>query len=265
MAPRLVRWFLQGRGGEARFRNTQEAAWALMALWDYARIMEREPPDFEAGVWLGGRRLVSARFRGHAVAEQRARVPMARLLRLAGAAARDLTIAKRGAGTLYYVARLRYSPLVLPRAARDHGLSVTRQVAVLDAGGAPVSPPRAPRLGDTLMVTLKVRTAEARRYVVIEDPLPAGVEALDATLATGSRAFGAWRQWANASPHDHRELRDDRALFFVDHMRAGAHTHRYMARVTSAGSFAAPPARAEEMYTPEVYGHTGARRVTFAP
>ena len=194
-----------------------------------------------------------------------ARIKMADLLRLAGSAARDLVIAREGKGTLYYVARLRYAPLELPRQPRDHGFKVRRQVVLLDAGGAPALPARPPKLGETVLVTLTVWSNEARRYVVVEDPLPAGLEALDASLATGSRGFGAWKQWSGVSRHDHRELRDDRVLFFRDVMQPGTLTYRYLAKVTSPGSFVAPPARAEEMYTPEVYGHTSSERVTFAP
>ena len=264
MVPRLVRWFLLGRK-QARFRNTQEAAWALLGFWDYARLREKVVPDFQAGVWLGRKRLLSAQFKGHSSAENLAKIPMADLLRLAGSAAKELVIAKEGAGTLYYVARLRYAPKELPRAPKDHGFTVRKQVTLLDAGGAPVKPARPPKLGETVLVTLTVNSGETRRYVVVEDPLPAGLEALDSTLATGSRAFGSWNQWAGVSSHDHRELRDDRVLFFRDLMQPGTLTYRYLARVSSAGSFIAPPARAEEMYTPEVYGHTGATRVTFAP
>ena len=260
MIPRLVRWFLLGRK-QARFRNTQEAAWALLAFWDYARILEKQVPDFEAGVWLGQRRLISTRFAGHSVKPVLTRLQMAHLMEGAGTA-RRLVIAKRGKGTLYYVARLRYAPRALPSKAKDHGFSVERRVTVLDRGGRSLS--RAPRLGDTVLITLKVHSTEARRYVVVEDPMPAGLEALDATLSTGSRSFGAWSAWSDSSYWDHRELRDDRVLFFRDHMQPGKLTYRYLARVTTPGEFVKPPARAEEMYTPEVYGYTAAARVTFA-
>jgi uncharacterized protein YfaS (alpha-2-macroglobulin family) len=33
----------------------------------------------------------------------------------------------------------------------------------------------------------------------------------------------------------------------------------------TAGEFVVPPARIEEMYAPEVYGRTGATRVTITP
>ncbi len=262
MVPRLTRWFLLGRK-QARFRNTQEAAWALLALWDYARVREREVPDFEAGVWLGDERLVRAEFRGRSLKPVLAKRTMEALQRAARGAARDLVIGKRGKGTLYYVARLRFARRALPAAARDHGFAVRKRIEVLDKAGKPLATQRPPQLGDTLRVTLEVEANEARRYVVVEDPLPAGLEAIDVTLATGARTFGGVDAWLESSGWDHRELRDDRVLFFRDLMQPGKLVYRYLARVSFPGEFLAPPPRAEEMYTPEVFGHAASGRVRY--
>jgi hypothetical protein len=264
LIPKLVRWFLQGRP-QARFRNTQEAAWALMAFWDFAEIREQAVPDFEAGLWLGGARVVRARFKGRSVKPVRRKVPMADLMRVAGRAARGLVVAKRGQGTLYYVARLRYARKELPRKPRDHGLAVKKSVQVLDNAGRPLARQRPPRLGDTVLVTLRVTVPEARRYLVVDDPLPAGMEPIDTTLATSSRQGTSQLGWRQTSRYDHRELRDDRALFFRDLAQPGTLTYRYLARITSSGRFLAPPARAAEMYNPEIFGHNASRVVTYRP
>ena len=262
MIPRLVAWFLQGRQ-TARFRNTQEAAWALMALWDYARIIEKDVPDFEAGVWMGGKRILSARFSGRSLQPRDERIPMEQLLAVAGRTAQDMVIAKRGTGILYYVARLRYARTRLPETSRNHGFEVRRTFQIMDPAGKPISNRRKPRFGDTVLVTIEVDAKEARRYVVVEDPLPAGLEALDTTLATASRTFGARSIWDGMSYFDHRELRDDRVTFFRDHMQPGTHRYSYLARVTSSGDFITPPTKAEEMYNPEVFGHTPSRVASF--
>ncbi len=262
MITRLVRWFLVGRA-QARFRNTQEAAWALMAFWDFAEIREKTVPDFEAGVWLGKSRVVTARFRGRSVKPVTRKIPMRELLRVAGRAARALVVAKRGKGTLYYVARLRYARRQLPRAPRDHGFAVRKQIQVLDRAGRPLRHARAPRLGDTVLVTLRVTSTQARRYVVVDDPLPAGMEPIDTSLAnTGTHGVGAI-DWRTTSFYDHRELRDDRALFFRNFVQPGTLVFRYLARITSPGRYLAPPSRAEEMYNPEIFGHTATRQVHY--
>ena len=61
---------------------------------------------------------------------------------------------------------------------------------------------------------------------------------------------------------DHHELREDRAVFFVDLLYPGRYTLRYLARVVSAGETVAPAARIEEMYHPERWGTTEAVRVS---
>ncbi|MCA9667974.1 MAG: hypothetical protein KC503_20390 [Myxococcales bacterium] len=260
LIPRIVRWFVGGRK-QARFRNTQEAAWSLLSMWDYARVHEKDVPDFEAGVWLGRRRVVRATFGGRELAPRVSKLAMKALVAIAGEKAQRLLIAKRGRGTLYYTARLRYARKQLPLAPRRHGFSVEKRVIVLDKAGRPLSPQRAPRLGDTVAVVLEVGAAGPRRYVVIDDPLPAGLEAIDTSLHTAS-TFGV-SALPRSAAYSHRELRDDRVVFFYDHMATRRVTFAYLARVSSAGSFIVPPTKAEEMYTPEVFGHTAAESVRF--
>ncbi len=71
----------------------------------------------------------------------------------------------------------------------------------------------------------------------------------DDRLARGTALLPSWFR---------QELRDDRALFFVDHMVAGMYHYRYLARATTIGRFVLPATRAESMYQPEVFGRTGA-------
>jgi uncharacterized protein YfaS (alpha-2-macroglobulin family) len=120
-----------------------------------------------------------------------------------------------------------------------------------------------------VLVDLIVAAPSLRHFVAIEDPLPAGLEAVDTQLATTSAdlnleaqaaAAGAASPGAEsrfASSWYRQELRDDRVLFFVDHMPAGIYHYRYLARATSLGHFVAPPTRAFEMYQPEVFARTG--------
>jgi alpha-2-macroglobulin len=262
MVPRLVRWFLLGRR-EARFRNTQEAAWALLGIWDYARLREAVIPGFEAEVRLGREQLLRTQFLGHRTSRVLSRTAMARLLELAGGEPQSLLLNKRGRGTLYYLARLSYAPIGPPPRAKDHGLSVQRRVDVLDSAGRPLVTPRPPRVGDTLRITLEVKSSEARRFLVVDDPLPAGLEAVDPALATSSWSFGARDAFMESSFWDHHEVRDDRVLFFRDLMQPGKLVFRYLAKVSFFGEFQAPPVRAEEMYSPEVFGRGPATNVSY--
>jgi uncharacterized protein YfaS (alpha-2-macroglobulin family) len=109
--------------------------------------------------------------------------------------------------------------------------------------------------GDLVRVDLQVVLTSSRRVVAIDDPLPGGLVPIDPNLRTGLEERGA-RIW------DHRELRDDRVVFFVDDLPAGIHTFSYWARAQNPGRFVVPPAQAFEMYAPEVRGATAAATIT---
>jgi uncharacterized protein YfaS (alpha-2-macroglobulin family) len=124
--------------------------------------------------------------------------------------------------------------------------------------------------------------APSRRYhVALVDPLPAGLEALNAALATteavppgddetvgvvgapglgGPRGLGHWWWWRRVW-HDHQNLRDERVEAFAALLWEGVYSYSYVARATTPGRFVVPPARAEEMYHPETFGRGGTDRV----
>ena len=61
----------------------------------------------------------------------------------------------------------------------------------------------------------------------------------------------------------HQELRDDRAVFFLDWVPSrGTYTVQYLARCTLAGTATAPPAKVESMYDPENVALSASRTFT---
>lgn len=267
--PKIARHLQTVRTGGG-YRTTQEAAFSLMAMADYVRVREAAAPDFVAKVKLGGAEVAAAPFRGRSLATVEKDVPMATLG--ADAGQRSLVFSAEGTGRLYYGARLRFAPQAVPTTEKDDGIVVQRWYTLDGRDGEAV---RAVTEGALVRVHLRVATHQERHYVAIEDPLPAGLEAVDTTLATSARLPDApgeamlegegdsealdgeeeivpsW--W---SPFDHVEVRDDRLLLFSNHLAPGVHTYTYVARATTAGTFVRPPARAEEMYSPEVSGRS---------
>ena len=65
-----------------------------------------------------------------------------------------------------------------------------------------------------------------------------------------------WGPW-----YEHQNLRDDRAEAFTTYLWDGVYDYSYVARATTPGEFVVPPAKAEEMYSPEVFGRSGSDRV----
>jgi alpha-2-macroglobulin len=266
----LARGLLERRAA-GRWRSTQESAYALLALDAYRRAQEPTLPHFDASVWLEGRQLFGAAFNGPDARSATQRVPMSELRGQSG----KLSFKKQGEGSLFYEARLRYAPRDLPRLGLERGFSLTKSMRSVRPeslaaalASVPEDPNPSPSLagGDLVLVDLLVAAPTLRHFVVIEDPLPAGLEALDARLVTTGNQLEIQAGAAtdsdllNGFQHSEhtRELRDDRVLFFVDRMPAGLYRYRYLARATALGTFVAPPTRVEEMYQPEVFGRTAA-------
>ena len=65
-----------------------------------------------------------------------------------------------------------------------------------------------------------------------------------------------WSTWYN-----HENLRDAGAEAFATYLWDGVYDYTYVARATTPGTYVVPPARAEEMYSPEVFGRTGSETV----
>ncbi len=281
----LVRGLIGSRK-QGKFRTTQEGAWALLALDDYRRVAEPESPSFEATLSLGNARLGSASFKQAPPLSQRFEMPLSQLLAHGN---EPLLFEKRGSGKLFYEARLRYARRELPKDPLDAGFfvekslhSVTPEGLRKGAAGAPPGIARELSAGDLVLVDVTVVTPAPREYVVLDDALPAGLEAINPKLFTTAD----WLKSAGldedagcvgcnpsdgeddntalgyAAPYVRSEVRDDRVLFFVDQLPAGLSHYRYLARATTFGHFVVPPTRVEEMYEPEVFGRTGATEVT---
>ena len=107
--------------------------------------------------------------------------------------------------------------------------------------------------------------ADNRRYhVALADPLPGGLEIVNPALAVSGSPprdpnspdyrYGWW-WWGTW--FEHQNLRDERAEAFTSLLWDGVYQYSYIARATTPGRFVVPPAKAEEMYSPEVFGRSG--------
>jgi uncharacterized protein YfaS (alpha-2-macroglobulin family) len=113
-----------------------------------------------------------------------------------------------------------------------------------------------------------VTLASEGRYLAMTDRLPAGFEAVDATLkttatdiartATVTSSNRNWMAWWREGGFDHVEKHDDRVLAFATRLGPGSHDFSYLVRATSAGVFNAAGAWIEQMYVPDVMGQSAA-------
>ncbi|HEU5218603.1 MAG TPA: hypothetical protein VFU23_08080, partial [Gemmatimonadales bacterium] len=178
----------------------------------------------------------------------------------------------------YYAVTVTEIPRAVPSRPDYRGIIVERWYEAYE-GGKPIVEVGE---GELVRVRLKITVPEDRSFVVVDDALPAGLEAVDLSLngvgllpGPGTRTteseeegegvgdaeegdrwdFGSWDGgwW---SPFDHRELRDDRVVYAARLLWKGTYSMSYVARATTPGVFVRPPAFAEEMYNAAVYGRT---------
>ncbi|MBI5502973.1 MAG: Ig-like domain-containing protein [Deltaproteobacteria bacterium] len=302
IATKIAKWLLEERDG-GHWATTQDSAWALLAFAHFYRVREAEEPDFTATVDFGDERLLSQRFEGRPAKEYREEVPMSRLMEGRGD---RLAIERQGpSGRLYYALSLHYVRSDLPEEGIDRGFYLERHYEVVDlaamreGAGIERAEPSITRVraGDLVRVQVTIAVPQERTMVVVEDPLPAGLESVDFDLRTTSlsllRASSGYEVGDNDpyggysldsgppddgyygygygygygyddysdewwwTPFYHREDRDDRVLLFADVLPAGVHHYEYLAQAVTPGTFVVGPLRAEEMYNPETFGRTG--------
>ncbi len=148
------------------------------------------------------------------------------------------------------------------RLARSEGFTIERHYETV--AGASLDGKKIP-LGSLVRVRLRVVAKDAQHYVAIDDKLPAGLEPLNANLATTEKVEAGKLSpelGAGLAMLSHSEVRDSRVAFYVDEMPAGTTEYVYLARATTAGKFLRPAAGVEAMYATEVMGATSIDDVT---
>ncbi|MYB24096.1 MAG: hypothetical protein F4X37_03125 [Acidimicrobiia bacterium] len=257
LIPKVVAGLLAHRV-RGRWNNVQENTFILLALGRYFDAFEATAPDFVARVWLGDLYAAEHSYAGRSADRAVTLIPMAELL---AAGDSDLIVAKDGEGRLYYRLGLRYAPDDLDLEPLDRGFVVQRSYeAVGDPGDVRLDEYGVwhVRAGAEVRVNVSMVNDSRRTNMVLIDPLPAGLEPLNPALAvTGDVDTGDGRGWWRWTWYRHQNLRDDRAEAFASYLWAGTHEYSYVARATTPGTFVVPPARAEEIYAPEVFGRSG--------
>ena len=269
LVPGLVRWLLSVRKN-GRWGNTQENGVAMAALVDYYRKFESETPAFQARVTLAEKPVAAEEFRGRSTEAKTKDIGMKDLLgRGAPGTSLPFEFRKEGTGTLHYAARLTYASADPKKDPMDQGFSIQRAWALVDEKtGTQTEAPSGTRFaaGSLVRVTLTLEATKERRFVAVNDPLPAGFEPVESWFATTAaslardqrreEAGGDWMSWWQRGGFDRVERHDDRVLLFATRLSEGHHVFSYLARATTAGTFETAPVRVEEMYEPEVFGRS---------
>jgi hypothetical protein len=266
LIPKVVNGLLAHRT-KGRWHNTQENVFILLALDRYFKTFEAQSPDFVARIWLGDTYAGDHEFVGYSTERHETNIPMAYLVdELSGEGTQDLILSKEGPGRLYYRLGLSYAPTDLTLDPLDMGFIVQRSYEGVDdpedvyQDGDGVWHIKA---GARVRVRLNMIADNRRYHVALVDPLPAGLEIVNPALAvSGSipqdpdREDYRYGWWWWGTWYEHQNMRDERAEAFVSLLWDGVYDYTYVGRATTPGTFVVPPAKAEEMYSPEVFGRS---------
>ena len=268
LIPNVVRWLMIARQG-GYWETTQETAWALIALTDWMVVTGELEGRYLYDVSLNGNVLDSGEVTPENIDQSiKLRVDVADLL---ADVANYLTISRgEGPGRLYYTAHLKVYLPVEEIEPLNRGVIVQRQY--VDAACVPTADVPCPEItqaqvGDVVRVNLTLIAPHDLYYLVVEDMLPAGAEAVDTSLATtsllesdpslrreyegeeGWYPYWWWWNWYSRS-----ELRDEKVVLFADYVPAGTYEYTYTFRAVLPGEYQVIPTFANEFYFPEVFG-----------
>jgi uncharacterized protein YfaS (alpha-2-macroglobulin family) len=267
---KLVRTITQTRKGRDYWENTQENLFCMQALTSHSRVYEKEKPAMTAQAELNGTRFGEASFDDWKNPPQ----TLLRALEPSDVGVnRTLSIRREGAGRLYYTTQLAYSPMEDAIKAENAGIEIRREYSVeRDKKWVLLKSPVSIKRGELVRVDLFLSLPAARHFVVVDDPVPGGLEPVNRDLATSSTIdadkgnftasggsywfdFSDWKSFGISRwSFYHQEIRHHAVRYYSDYLESGNYHLSYTAQAVAEGSFAIPPVLAQEMYDPDVFG-----------
>jgi len=265
----VVRWLMVNREN-GHWRGTQETAWVLMALTDWMAASGELDAAYQFQAAVNGEELGGASISTENLLEtQEMRIAVAELFI---DQVNRLVIARSGGtGSLYYTAHLDVSVPVEHIDALDRGMIISRSYYHLDDLSNPVTHAEQ---GEILLAKITVVVPSSLHYVLIEDPLPAGLEAVDQNLLTSqSTGYPTDTGWSSEENwygwgwwfFEHAQLRDEKLVLSVEELPAGTYEYTYRVRASTPGEYHTIPTTGQEFYFPEVYGRGEGSMFTVMP
>jgi len=243
----------------------------MNALIDYARVYEKEKPMMMVRSGLDSKNLGETQFDD--VKNPPVTFPYKMTAHDPGRKA-TVKLEREGNGRVYYTLRLAYSEKTEKMTAVNAGIEVKREYHVeRDGQWILLKNPMEIKRGELIRVDLYLSLPAPRYFVVVDDPVPGGLEPVNRDLATTSQidakkaqgqhyAEGSvwfsqddWQKYgASWWSFYHKELRHHAARFYSDYLSAGHYHLSYVAQAIAPGEFNIMAPHAEEMYEPDIFG-----------
>ncbi len=258
-----VRWLMSARTA-SHWATEHETAWVINALADWMAATGELEADYEYRLALNSNSIVSGQFDRETILDSRhTSIPLRNLV---ADEVNFLDFQRAGGnGRLYYTAHLNSFLPAASVTAVNRGFSIER--AYYDAACDPETDECQPitqiAAGGQVRVELTIVLPNDRLYVLVEDPIPAGAEAIDPGLETTAgnlsgdvsqdnyrRGYWGWWQFNRI------EYRDAKVVFRSNFLPAGTYQYTYFLQTNIPGEFQVMPATARETFFPEIFGRS---------
>ncbi len=276
---RLAGRLMGGMSKEGIWSSTSDTGWALVALSEYFIGSKTDDMPAEITVRQGEKAIGTFNLdpRNYRTIE----LEPALFLKNP-----KFTITSNNNQTLLYRVSLTFPRLDYSQKGYSNGFEIHKTIKNTD--GSSII-----RIGDIVEVKLKINVKNpSSNYVALDDPLPAGLVAINSAIKTeesviakgkqkkGSRdvegagieegeefggEFGEGLAWADLywDPSGYYrftpnffEIRNDRVLAFRNRTWNGIYEYSYYARAVAEGEFIMPSTKVQLMYDPEVVAYT---------
>ena len=265
LLPQAVRWLMAARRALV-WETPLDTATAVFALTDWMLASGELQADFGYGLLVNGQEWTDGAFSQETITNNDF-VSVANN-RLARDEANFFEFRRGdGNGRLYYTMHLDSFVNANSVSAANRGFTVQR--TYYDANCDPETDTCEPisqlAAGEQVRVELTVIAQHDMFNVIVQDPIPAGTEAIDPNLDTSASGFtggisrtdeqyryGYWGWWY----FDRIEYRDEQVRFLSQYLPAGTYQYTYYLQTTIPGEFQVMPTTARQEFFPEVNGRS---------
>ena len=258
LLPKAALYLVNHRNEGYWWSSTKQTAMVIYGLLDYLKASGELKPDFTVKVEAGGRTILEKRF---TAADALSPTPATLQLKAGELApgGQRLTISQSGKGRLYWSARTEaYAPAANLQRTGSIALNAVRELFKLvpeQSGGRIVyrlQPLNGPVANGDVLASRVTVSGGAWRYLMIEDPIPAGCENIERDTLYEVTDRPSWWRFG----YTRRELRDDRAVYFETYFN-GQQEFFHLMKVVNAGKFGVSPVKVEPMYQPRRFATSG--------
>lgn len=268
------------KAGKGYWCSTVVTSRVLCGLDVYIRTNNLEKTNFTAEALLDGKEFVQGSFKGLAAqpVEERVLLSDESVKSIKRDAEIPVVLSKKGTGILYYTISLKHAIPANEQYAKDNGICMFNIITDVETnqiveGNKLVA-------GKVYREQLFISTTFDRQYVAVRAPIPAGCEIMNAafvTTGTFKHNEQTEKTYSNDDYYDddcydddyydgnynyglsHQAIFDSEVQYFWDYFPQGNQQVEFLFRASRKGLYNTPPATAECMYEPEVYGRNSGK------